>query len=191
MVESERADCVIIGVRIYYNNKVKSIMSMFKNISNTVYLSIILAISPMSSAGPIPGLDTNIDQASYDLGEVVAFSEMVGVGVKKLALSPAMSPADMDKMENDIRRIAQAFGVEVYREPDMIITDLFPAEITRGKHVMLLHKGTILDEYLALKKKKRALLDSGKYSGENRKDIAREFGRLLSYPENNVEQRLK
>ena len=87
MVESERADCVIIGVRIYYN-KVKSIMSMFKNISNTVYLSIILAISPMSSAGPIPGLDTNIDQASYDLGEVVAFSEMVGVGVKKTRIEP-------------------------------------------------------------------------------------------------------
>ena len=71
----------------------------------------------------------------------------------------------------------------LYRETDLIVTDLFPADVAKGKHVLLIYKGTTLDEYLALKKRKSELVDSGSYAGEARKDIARQFGKLLSYPD--------
>jgi hypothetical protein len=157
-------------------------------------LSIILSllISPhFCTAGESSIMDKPIDQRSYRLGGVGSFSEMVSVGVKRLALSGAMSPEEMDEIEGDIRRIAEEEGIEAYREPELIVTDLFPADVAEGKHVMLLYKGTTLDEYMALKQKINHLLKEDKYSGEARKDIARQFGRLLSYPADNIETRLK
>ncbi|MCP4727040.1 MAG: hypothetical protein GY863_18515, partial [bacterium] len=48
--------------------------------------------------------------------------------------------------------------------------------------VLLIYKGTVLDEYNALKNLKKQHLESGKYTGTDRKAIAVEFGKLLSYP---------
>ena len=103
---------------------------------------------------PEVNFSEEVDQRSYWLGSVKSFSEMVAVGLKKLALSPAISPAEMDKIEADIRAIARASGIQAYREKDLIVTDLFPADVAKGKDVMLLYKGSTLDEYLALKKEK-------------------------------------
>lgn len=133
-------------------------------------------------------MNRQIDQRSYTLGGLSTFAEMVRVGVKTLALSAAVTPEEMDDLVADAERIAQEEGVLLYREPDLIVTDLFPAEVAEGKHVLLIYKGATLDEYLSLKKKKSELVESGAYTGDARRDIARQFGKLLSYPEANIEE---
>lgn len=115
---------------------------------------------------------------------------MVRVGVKTLALSAAMTPEEMDAMVDDAERIAAEEGVLLYREADLIVTDLFPADVAEGKHVLLIYKGTTLDEYLALKERRAELLKSGSYEGEARRDIARRFGQLLSYPDAVIEDKI-
>ena len=57
-----------------------------------------------------------IDQRSYNLGEVGAFGEMVDAGVKKLALSAALSPEDMDALIEEAARIAKRNNVEIDRK---------------------------------------------------------------------------
>ena len=48
------------------------------------------------AAGP-PGLD-NVDLRSYHLGGIASWSEVVSIGIKKMALSSAMSAEDMADM---------------------------------------------------------------------------------------------
>ena len=133
-------------------------------------------------------MNTEIDQHSYRLGGLSTFAEMVRVGVKTLALSAAMTPDEMDAFVDDAERIAQEEGVMLYRETDLIVTDLFPADVAEGKHVLLIYKGATLDEYLALKKRKSELVEAGSYAGEAHQNIARQFGKLLSYPDDVVEE---
>ena len=141
--------------------------------------------------GAEPGEMKDIDLRSFRLGGVSSFSEMVKVGLKKLALSAAMSPGEMDNIEKDIARIAEKEGVNIYRETKLIVTDLFPADVAKGKHVMLLYRGNTLREYMDLKKQKAELVASGNYAGKARREIAMKFGRLLSYPESYLQQKLK
>lgn len=133
-------------------------------------------------------MKSQIDQHSYRLGGLSTFAEMVRVGVKTLALSAAMLPDEMDAFVGDAERIAQEEGVMLYRETDLLVTDLFPADVAEGKHVLLIYKGTTLDEYLALKKNKSDLVKAGSYTGEARRNIARQFGKLLSYPDAAIEE---
>jgi len=133
---------------------------------------------------------SRIGEDCFRLGAAAAFSEMVRFGVKKLALSSAVSPQEMSIVEDELRRTIAEQDVQAYLETDLIVTDLFPEDIAEGKHLMLIYKGNSLDEYLALKEKKNALVRTGKYSGQARKDIAREFGRLLSYPESTIEEKI-
>lgn len=132
-----------------------------------------------------------IDRRSYRLGGIDSFAEVVSIGIKKLALSSAMAPQEMDALVDDARRIAADNSVELYRETDFLVTDLFPASATQGKHVLLIYRGTAKDEYVALKQRKTELTATGKYTGKAREDIAREMGRLLSYPEAKIDEMLK
>ena len=133
-------------------------------------------------------MNRQIDQRSYTLGGLSTFAEMVRVGVKTLALSAAVTPEEMDDLLKDAERIAEEEGVLLYREPGLIVTDLFPADVAEGKHVLLIYKGATLDHYLALKQKKSELVASGSYAGEARRGIARQFGELLSYPHTVIEE---
>jgi hypothetical protein len=135
--------------------------------------------------------ETSIDQRSYRLGGIGAFSEMVGVGLKKLALSSPMTPAEMDALMEDAERIARDNGVKIYRETDFLVTDLFSEALTEGKHVLLIYLDPVKGEYMALKADKNALIEQGSYEGEARLDIARRMGRLLSYPEERIETMLQ
>jgi len=125
----------------------------------------------------------SIDQRSYNLGGIGAFGEMVDAGVKKLALSAALSPENMDAIVEEAARIAKRNNVEIYRENDFLVTDLFPASITEGKHVLVIYKGETRQEYLDLKIRKGQLVASNQYTGEAREEIAHQFGAMLSYPE--------
>ena len=136
-------------------------------------------------------MERNIDQRSFRLGGIASFAEMVRVGVKTLALSAATSPEEMDALVDEANRIAHEEQVMIYREAELIVTDLFPADVAVGKHVLLIYKGTTLDDYMALKKEKVELVNSGNYKGESRKEIARKFGRLLSYPDSIIEEKIK
>ncbi len=133
-------------------------------------------------------MNRQIDQRSYTLGGLSTFAEMVRVGVKTLALSAAVTPEEMDDLVADAERIAGEEEVKLYRETDLIVTDLFPADVAVGKHVLLIYKGPTLDEYLALKQRKSELVASDSYTGDARRDIARQFGRLLSYPDAVIEE---
>ena len=132
-----------------------------------------------------------MDSRSYQLGVIAAFSEVVAVGVKKLALSAPLAPKEMAQLIPDAARIAEENGVLLYLEKDFLVTDLFPGDITEGKHVLLIYLDPIKDKYFALKQEKENLIKDGRYKGEPRKNIARKMGRLLSYPEERIEKMLE
>jgi hypothetical protein len=134
--------------------------------------------------------DWSLDRRSWNMGTFAAMSEMVDCGVKRLALSAALPPDEMDMVVDDAIRIAAEHNVEVYRETDFLVTDLFSPELTEGKHVLLICHESTFREYEALKADKMRLMDSGDYHGEARTEIARRFGRLLSYPEATIERQL-
>ena len=91
-----------------------------------------------------------MDQYSYELGVVGGFSELISAGVKQVALSAPLSPEEMDQFQVDAEKIAAKHDVSVYRESDLIVTDLFPSDVASGKEVLLLYRGTTLEEYLSL-----------------------------------------
>lgn len=131
-----------------------------------------------------------IDQRSYDLGVIGAFSEVVSYGIKQLALSAAMPPERMATLIDEAQGIAERHGVSTYLEDDFLVTDLFPAEVTDGQQVLLIYTGATKDEYDALKARKATLVAEDRYEGEARTEIARGMGRLLSYPDPTIERML-
>jgi hypothetical protein len=148
----------------------------------------MLFILPACQNRDVPATSSteSIDQRSYRLGGIGAFAEMVGAGVKKLALSAAMPEAKMAALFDEAKAIAERNGAEVYLETDFLVTDLFPAEITEGMQVLLIYRGRTKQDYMDLKERKRLLVEEGGYEGDPRIEIAREMGRLLSYPEEKI-----
>lgn len=124
-----------------------------------------------------------VDARSYNLGIMGGFAEVVRLGVKTLALSEVMTPEAMDDILADAQIVAARNEVELYREPELIVTDLYPEDVAIGKHVLLIYTGDTLERYLALKTDKAVLVANDRYHGDAREQIARRFGRLLSYPE--------
>jgi catechol-2,3-dioxygenase len=123
------------------------------------------------------------EQAQYkELGSMQAFAEMVAGDVKPLALSDPMSSEDVDKLWEEAQTIAKYNGIEVFREPNLVKTQLFPSELTENKEVLIFHKKEALNRYKDLK----ATIQSGK----NGEAEARRFGRLLGYPPHYVNQLL-
>lgn len=137
-----------------------------------------------------PEKHEEIDRRSYNLGVIGAFSEVVAVGVKKLALSSPLPPQEMAQLLPEAERIARENGASIYLEKDFLTTDLFPEEITEGMHVLLIYLDPVKDEYMALKAEKEKLIKAGQYQGNARQDIARKMGRLLSYPEQRITKML-
>ena len=154
-------------------------------------LLLILALTLAAPTMAQSEYSQPVDERSYHLGIMGGFSEVVKYGVKELALSEVMSPEEMDDMLHDALVVAKRNGVEMWREPDLLVSDLFPADVAKGKHVLLIYKGDTLDKYLAIKDDKAKLVAAGNYEGEARKDIARRFGRLLSYSEPAIEDLIR
>lgn len=148
--------------------------------ANKMLFALAIAAFVVSGCGERES-SSEIDRRSYALGGIGAFAEMVAAGVKQLALSSPLSPAEMDALVDDAVEIAAANGAEIYRETDFLVTDLFPAELTEGKHVLLIYVGNTRQEYMSLKADKARLMESGSYQGEARLEIARRFGAMLSY----------
>ena len=68
--------------------------------------------------------DFTIDRFSFQLGMINCFSEMVSCGVKKLALSPPLSPQDYNRIKKFSDDIVKGFGIQSYLEKSLLITDL-------------------------------------------------------------------
>jgi hypothetical protein len=153
------------------------------------YFSLILVAVMMGCAGdPKRAGQSDIDTRSYNLGIIGAFSEVVNAGVKKLALSEAVTSEEMDLLIKDAQAIAERNHVLLYRESEMLVTDLFPASHTKDKHVLLIYKGSAKDEYLTLKQDVWKLEQTGAYSDSAKKEISRRFGKLLSYPDAYIDE---
>ena len=127
----------------------------------------------------------NIDPYSYQCGVIDCFNEMVRSGVKALALShPMDSAAERDDLIPFARSCCHQYGNQLYIEDTPLLTDLFPLSLNQGKFNILFYRaGHILDQYLRLKERKANLVAERAYFGGNRSQLAWEYGRLLSYPD--------
>ena len=132
----------------------------------------------------------DINEKSYALGGVGAFAEAINAGVKTLALSTTLTPDEMDAFIDEATEVAKRNNCKIYRESDLIVTDLFPSEITKGLDVLLIYQDGTLDAYKTLKKDQQSLISSGAYEGKNREEIARRFGRMLSYSPQKINELL-
>ncbi len=111
----------------------------------------------------------------HKLGTIAGFAELVAADVKQLALSDVMTSEEINKILPEAQEIAERYEVSLHRENDLIQTDLFPKDIAKGKEVLIIYKGVTLDAYQDLKK-------SQQQDGLTSEEVARRFGRLLSYP---------
>ncbi len=165
----------------YFRNVTCSFLYIFDMNKTCLIIAIAIPLLIGCSTDKQKSKNLELDQYSYELGVVGGFSELIKAGVKRLALSAPLSSREMDKFIGDAQRIAAKQGVSVYRESDLLVTDLFPADVALGKEVLLLYRGTTLEEYLALKSHKAELEKDGDYDGPAMTDVARRFGRMLSY----------
>ena len=152
-----------------------------------IYFSLLLL--------PLQAQSTGVPQAkdwtSFELGTIFSFCEMVKAGAKKLALGPPLKPELYEKIREGNEQIVKKFGVKTFLEKDFLVTDLFPGEAANGEWVPFYFiDDDVYEKYLALKKQKQQLVKAGTYQGAARKEIARSFGRLLSYPEWKIDELL-
>lgn len=143
-------------------------------------IAVFFLVSTLFSCQP--STDASIDTTSYQLGVIAGFSELVNAGTKQLALSEPLSTEEMDQIIAEAEKIAARHTVSLFREKDLIITDLFPADVAKDKEVLLIYKGETKAAYLQLKADQKELMASQQYTDSTRGLIARRFGRLLSYP---------
>jgi catechol 2,3-dioxygenase-like lactoylglutathione lyase family enzyme len=134
--------------------------------------------------------NSKMDEKSYRLGAIGSFGEAVNAGVKQLALSSTLSSEEMDAFISEAEKVAAKNHVSLYREANLIVTDLFPEDIAKNKEVLLIYQGNTKDQYLQLKADKEMLVRENRYSGKEREEIARRFGRMLSYSPRKINQLL-
>ena len=131
----------------------------------------------------------NLD--SYHLGMIYAFSEVVGSGVKPLALSPPFTPEEYHRLKKPIEEIAKEYGVHTLVDEDFLTTRLFNSAFTDGKVVVHFAKDpAILDRYVKLKALKARRIKEGKLP-ESEEMIARELGSILGYDEETINELLR
>jgi len=81
--------------------------------------------------------------------------------------------------------------MQSYLEKSLLITDLQSEEFTRGKwSVLYFRDDATLEAYQGLKSRKQQLEASGRYDESARKELSRDFMRLLSYPEDVITSKL-
>jgi|GEM_PF-303587 len=121
------------------------------------------------------------------------FNEMISCGVKDLALGVPV----YDKQRRDIhldyaKEICENAKTQYYIEDEAFITDLFPLSMNKRKYNLVFYKDEIyLQKYLMLKAKKDELVISNNYDQKNRTEIAYEFGKLLSYKDDDIFRMIK
>lgn len=134
----------------------------------------------------IPGFHLH----SYYAGLAFCAAEFVGSGCKRLALSPAYTRAELAAMLESTRMAADEYGLPILIEQDFPVTPLFDASLTEGLSVILIAQDqAVLDEYRIFKKDRSQALAGGRMA-EAGVELARRFGRLLSYSEDVIDRLL-
>jgi hypothetical protein len=135
----------------------------------------------------------NLDRRSFNLGMINCFAEMVAVGVKRLAISPPLSHEEYEELREASEAIVEGSGIRSYLETSLLVTHLQSADFTRGKWSILFFKDReTLSAYLDLKARSAALdTDGAGPSDGARREISREFLRLLSYPTSVIEEKMQ
>lgn len=132
----------------------------------------------------------NFDQFSYYAGVSSAFAEVVGAGVKKLALSHPYTSDELDIMLEPSKQIAADYGVTIMVEDSLLVTPLFPAKIAQGKYVIFFAQDSeVLKTYRDLKDRRAQANESANPARELR-ELARAFGKLLSYNDASIQAML-
>jgi len=133
----------------------------------------------------------DVETRSFYLGMIYAFVEVAASGCKRLALSPPMTAEELCEASGSALAIAAEYGVLTDTDDDCLQTRLFNPAFTRGKHVILFAADrAALVEYRALKEMRARSLADGSLA-DVEEQIARRFGRLLSYSDEAVEDLLK
>lgn len=139
---------------------------------------------------PLGKIVPTFDLHSYHAGINMAFAEVVGAGCKRLALSATYSHEFAKEMMAATEYSAKEYNVLLHVEDKLLVTKLFPADVAKDKTViMILQNQEVLDEYLALKKLKEESNTKGN-PDEIEFEIARKFGKLLSYDDASIERLL-
>ena len=133
-----------------------------------------------------------LDRYSYQCGVIDAFNEVVRAGVKRIALShPVDSREEAMELIPFSQQICQQYGNHFYLEESPLLTDLFPISLNKGKYNIIYYRQEEdIRQYLALKKRNQQLLEQQAYQGEARRQIAVEYGKLLSYSPEAIERYL-
>ena len=117
---------------------------------------------------------------------------MVRAGVKRIALShPCDSKEERDSFLPEFDKLCEKYGVRYYVEDEAFLTDLFPLSLNLDKfNVIFYQDEAALREYLDLKAEKAKAVVAGNYD-DNREDIARRYGKLLSYTDDGIQRLLE
>jgi hypothetical protein len=127
---------------------------------------------------------------SYYAGSFTTAAEFVSYGCKKIALSAPFTGEVLEVVLPHARREAEKYGIPIYIEKDLLVTKLFSPDVAKDRTViMFVYRQTVLDEYLALKAFKANAEKEGRLK-EVEEEIARKFGKLLSYTDETIEKML-
>lgn len=131
-----------------------------------------------------------IDPYSYHCGVMDSFCEIVGAGVKPMALSHVFaSPEERAEYRDYAEKMAAQYGILLQEEDHLPVTPLFPAEACEGAYVFLfIGSREILERYTALRDRIAQLRSTGRYDVPAQLEAARQFGQLLGYQPGAVER---
>lgn len=139
---------------------------------------------------PLNKIISSFDLHSYHAGINTAFAEVVGAGCKKLALSDVYSHDFAKEMMAATELAAKKYNVLLHVESNLLVTKLFPSDVAKNKTViMILQNQGVLDEYLEIKSLKEESNNKGN-PDELELEIAKRFGKLLSYDDASIERLL-
>ena len=131
--------------------------------------------------------------AGHPDDEILWFAGLMPVygGERKLKLQVTVMVPTGGQRKLELLSAIWHCGVKYYPEDQPLLTDLFPVSMNKGKHNVIFYVDEkYLRQYLRLKMDKRVLLAIGTYSGEDRTNLARAYGRLLSYSDEGIERLL-
>jgi hypothetical protein len=125
---------------------------------------------------------SELEQVSYHLGVVFAFAEIVGSGVKRMALSSPLTRDLYNEIIDRVHILAKEYGIVLYIDDDFLETKLFNPDYTCGKRVIHIARDKeTIKAYKTLRDRKRKHLAEGTLTEEVETEVAWEMGRLLSY----------
>lgn len=133
------------------------------------------------------------EERSFAAGVMDAFNEVIAAEVKKIAFGvPVKEYAIREEYAKVAEEICEKYQTKFYREDELLVTDLFPVSASKDTYNLIFYKyKKDLDEYLELKNQKKELLERGQYCGEVRGKIAYQLGRLLSYSDSVIKEKIE